>query len=99
MSYDPVAADALLAAIGPRPDWQRWAACRGADAELFFPPRRGSAVAAKAICARCPVAAECADYALAFPPERLAGVWGGLAMGDRQEIRSQRRGGGRGRAA
>ena len=52
-------------------DWQEHGACRSADPTLFFHPQneRGSArrsrdLAAKAVCASCPVRIECADYAV-----------------------------------
>jgi WhiB family redox-sensing transcriptional regulator len=40
------------------------AACQDADPEIFFPERCHDARAAKAVCARCPVASECLEYAL-----------------------------------
>jgi len=46
-------------------EWRSRAACLGADPELFFPAAEGGPVydaqvaAAKAMCARCPVTAEC----------------------------------------
>ncbi len=73
---------------------QRWrdrAACRGADPGLFFPPGdagRNAAKAAKAICAGCPVTAECLRHALSFP-ER-SGVWAGLAERERRGMRPGR---------
>ena len=52
-------------------DWQAVGACREADPDLFFHPQneRGLARlrrdrAAKAVCARCKVRIECADYAI-----------------------------------
>lgn len=70
--------------------WMAAAACRGADTALFFPsPGTGqgarSAVAvadAKAICAGCPVAGECLDYAIAT--DQRFGVWGGLTTHERR---------------
>jgi WhiB family redox-sensing transcriptional regulator len=60
--------------------WQSDAACRGEDLVLFFgpdgeraPEREVRERKAKAICAGCPVARECLEYALARP-ERY-GVW------------------------
>ena len=60
--------------------WRDKAACRGADPDLFFPPEKGGkaqARKAKAICAPCPVKAEC--LAIAGP----YGIWGGTAEGER----------------
>ena len=62
---------------GPNADlweWQLRGACRGEDSSLFFHPEgeRGPAraareVAAKAVCARCPVVDPCRRHALADP--------------------------------
>lgn len=66
----------------PRPDWN-WsdsALCRGEDLVLFFgpdgerqPERDIRERKAKAICAQCPVAGPCLDYALARPEKY--GIW------------------------
>jgi WhiB family redox-sensing transcriptional regulator len=53
-------------------------ACRDADARLFFPEPGESDAQAKAICAVCPVWAECLAVALANG-ERY-GVWGGVNL-------------------
>jgi hypothetical protein len=53
-------------------------ACRDADPGLFFPQPGESADAAIAICAGCPVRAECLELALAYG-ERF-GVWGGVDL-------------------
>jgi WhiB family redox-sensing transcriptional regulator len=62
------------------------------DPELFFPvgddgPAVVQAEQAKAICARCPVVAECLSFALMAAPE---GVAGGLTVEERRGLRSQR---------
>ena len=72
--------------------WHENAACRepGIDPELFFPVgESGPAIpqirAAKAVCARCPVIAECRSYALrAGEPD---GIWGGLTTTERSRAR------------
>jgi WhiB family redox-sensing transcriptional regulator len=71
--------------------WRTEAACRGAAMSLFFPdPGADVAVReAKAICARCPVMAECRAHALRSPGER--GIWGGLTEQDRHKARQERR--------
>lgn len=63
-------------------DFRDFAACRGLDPEIFFPvgtpgaPAYDRAVAeAKAVCARCPVRAECLLFALDEGIE--FGVFGG----------------------
>jgi hypothetical protein len=65
----------LLAELVNRPAWHRRAACRGLGNDEFFPGRRQSTDAAKAICGVREVQAEC--LASALGDERTAGVWGG----------------------
>ena len=64
-------------------DWQLEGACRGVSPEAFFHPegergprRRNRDAAAKAVCAACPVLAECRSHALQV--REPYGVWGGL---------------------
>lgn len=69
-----------------RMEWLRRAACVGEDPELFFPigtegPALRDIAAAKRVCARCPVAVECLDYALGSG--QLSGVWGGTHEDER----------------
>lgn len=61
--------------------WTDHAICRGADPDLFFPIGYSAPVlqaqedAAKAICANCPVKADCLAWALKVgEPD---GIWGG----------------------
>jgi WhiB family transcriptional regulator, redox-sensing transcriptional regulator len=65
------------------------ARCRGLDPYLFFPlpgPAMAPAMAAAmAICAMCPVAEECLEYALA--EVEIIGVWGGTSARERLRIR------------
>ena len=66
------------------PAWHEKAACRGADPDLFFPSEEGGkaqAWKAKAICAGCPVRAECLDHAVRHGEHW--GIWGGTAPGER----------------
>ena len=69
-------------------EWQLDAACAGMDVSQFYGPdnERGMAVArrerqAKAICARCPVIAECLKQAL--DTNEPYGVWGGMTADER----------------
>jgi WhiB family redox-sensing transcriptional regulator len=79
----------VLATFDPLPDepsdWQERALCAQTDPEAFFPEKGGSTKEAKRICSRCPVRAECLDYALAHD-ERF-GVWGGLSERERRHLR------------
>jgi WhiB family transcriptional regulator, redox-sensing transcriptional regulator len=75
--------------------WQDRAACRGADALLFFgpdgEPRREREIReakAKAICAACPVRAQCLNYALGNSIKH--GIWGGLDEEERARERRRR---------
>jgi WhiB family redox-sensing transcriptional regulator len=43
--------------------WRSDAACRGHDVAMFFPERNAPTEPALAICATCPVRAECLDAA------------------------------------
>ncbi len=72
---------------------------RRPDAELWFPQDRAGSAGrapitdygpARAICARCPVAAECLDYAIRA--DEGHGLWGGKTPAERDEIRRRRRG-------
>ena len=75
---------------GPdRPDdWREQAECKDDPIpDLWFVPpgdRHGIA-AAKAICRRCPVAAECLAEAMADPS--IVGVWGGTGENERAKLR------------
>lgn len=67
------------------PDWRESALCAQSDPEAFFPEGHGSTRAAKRVCARCEVRAECLDYALT--EDIRGGVWGGLSEGERDRLR------------
>lgn len=76
--------------------WQEDAACRTEDPDLFFPEHAGARhptsdwryAAAKAVCARCPMTAECLGFALSRN-ERF-GVWGNTVPADRERMRRER---------
>jgi len=76
--------------------WQNDAACREVDASLFFHPEgeRGAArqarlEAAREVCGRCAVRAECLAWALERPEPY--GIWGGLDEDERQELLTRQR--------
>jgi WhiB family transcriptional regulator, redox-sensing transcriptional regulator len=71
--------------------WIDRAACRadGVDPDLFFPVSESGlgarqVAAAKAVCAKCPVAADCLAWALRGEP---AGIWGGTTPDERRALR------------
>jgi len=76
----------------PQP-WMADAACAhlnlpAAEVDrLFFPQRHESVERGKAICAGCPVRAECLDYALTT--RQTFGIWGGTSERQRREMRRE----------
>ena len=60
------------------------ASCKGVDTVVFFPVSDTFAGEAKAICAECPVAEKCLDYAIAT--HQSDGVWGGLTAVERHRL-------------
>lgn len=71
--------------------WRSRARCQDLDSALFFSPdgergptRRRRERAAKAVCARCPVQAQCAAFAVAN--HEPYGVWGGLTETEREAL-------------
>jgi WhiB family redox-sensing transcriptional regulator len=79
-------------------DWQLQGACRGAEQSVFFAPDSGKEerrdrlrrlVAAKRVCAQCPVREPCRSYAL--ENEEEFGVWGGLSEVERRDLIAERR--------
>lgn len=71
-----------------RPLWQKSAACRGMDPDIFYPERGASTKEAKSVCATCPVRQQCLDYAL-MNGEKF-GIWGGMSERERRAIRRER---------
>jgi Transcription factor WhiB len=71
-------------------DWLDRAACRnrtdGVNIDTFFPERGGDFSAPKAICATCPVTAECMEWGL----REKYGVFGGTSERQRRKIRHDR---------
>lgn len=73
-----------MSGIG-RAKWLEQARCVG-QLELFYPaPGTRGARKAKAICAQCPVRAQCLEWAMESG-ERF-GVWGGLSERERVVLR------------
>jgi WhiB family redox-sensing transcriptional regulator len=78
--------------------WQLRAACRGPQAEIFFPPAHAERKEeklqredrAKSICQSCVVRAECLDYAIRIHEPH--GIWGGLNEMERKQMTDRRAG-------
>lgn len=76
----------------PREHWSERALCSQIHADVFFPerddddatPRAEKVSTAKAVCALCPVRAQCLQAAL-DSNERF-GVWGGLTTHERDRL-------------
>ncbi len=76
--------------LPPLQQWRAKAACKGLDAQLFFPEDDSDALATvKQVCAGCDVQDICLSYALAN--KEKAGVWGGATERERRRIIRQRR--------
>ncbi|MCO1659213.1 WhiB family transcriptional regulator [Pseudonocardia sp. S2-4] len=74
-------------------DWRQWAECQDVDPDLFFPSSESGlaydaqVAAAKAVCARCPVQAQCLAEALVRLPY---GIAGGLTEHERRRLAHRR---------
>ena len=70
--------------------WRDLAACSGYDTDLFFDHRRQKE--AREVCARCPVMAECLDYAMTtkWQGYPTAGIWGGTGKMQRRGMKRRR---------
>ena len=69
--------------------WMTDAACRGHDADLWYPTAGLPSAYALAICNACPVQQRCAEYAEVHRERH--GVWGGMNAEQRNR-RVRRRG-------
>ena len=87
----PVDGDADQAAV----NWRDHAACKSCSPELFFPAGTTGAafdeiVAAKAVCAVCPVQTACLRFALRT--NQAYGIWGGTTEDERAVMKRLSRG-------
>ena len=81
-----------MSAIALITTWESRALCRDVDTDCFIPPlreeteaeRQSRELAAKHVCAVCPVRRECLDYALRV--REPIGIWGGLNEGERRAL-------------
>ena len=61
------------------------ALCAQTDPEMFFPEKGGNLRPARAVCAACPVTAECLELWRSLPPNQAVyGVWGGRSSRERR---------------
>lgn len=74
--------DALAAPILEERPWAVFAACREADADLFFGSSRNAELSALAVCEICTVVDDCLEHALETR-ERF-GTWGGMTEEQRK---------------
>ncbi|MFN2607826.1 MAG: WhiB family transcriptional regulator [Acidimicrobiales bacterium] len=88
VGLDPPNGAGLRSLFPPRPAWMAKAACRGPlpPGAAFFPAKGQKPAGAKAVCARCPVTAECLAYAMA--DVELVGTWGGTTAAERRALRA-----------
>ena len=70
--------------IPARPAWMARATCRGRSDVNFFPSNDEPGIAARGVCAGCPVREPCLAYAVA---EDLEGVWAGTSKRERRAMR------------
>ena len=68
--------------------WFASAACRGLPSDIFFVDAGKPTGEALAICERCPVQAQCLDYAL--ERNEVFGVWGGYSQRELRLLRRER---------
>ena len=75
--------------------WHARAACAGAPADVFFPPKGGTGVDARRICATCPVRLPCLAYALDVEGDggfrQRHGIYGGLTPTERIKLNRRKR--------
>ena len=73
-----------LEALGDAEAWRANAACRGLSPQLMFTERAEGTAQAKALCATCPVKAECLEAGM----NEHFGIWGGLSEKQRKKLRN-----------
>jgi WhiB family redox-sensing transcriptional regulator len=70
-------------------EWMARGSCKDVPPSTFFPSDGTGVDAAKKICAGCPVATACLEYALRNRIDH--GVWGGASERERRRILRARR--------
>jgi WhiB family redox-sensing transcriptional regulator len=91
LQWSEGAAEPVLAVLAgeDRAEWRDFALCAEADPEAFFPEKGGSTKDAKKVCRRCPVTAECLEFAL--DRNERCGIYGGKSERERRKILRDRR--------
>lgn len=84
-----MSAAAALTDLLPTGGWQTDAACKDADAEMFFSNDENDREAALTLCSGCPVRMECLEHALAT--RESYGIWGGTDEHERKRLIRRRR--------
>jgi WhiB family redox-sensing transcriptional regulator len=93
-----VAIEGVMITYMEERSWREYAACRGPQARMFFPPSRPEKreekarreLDAKSICAECRVQPECLSYAIRIREPH--GIWGGLNEVERRRLLSREAG-------
>lgn len=75
--------------MNPPASWAMLAACASQDPDVWFAADLAIVIAAKAVCAACPVRAEC--LAEALDRGETEGIWGGLTAEERAQLLAGRR--------
>jgi WhiB family redox-sensing transcriptional regulator len=70
-------------------DWMARGKCKEVAPDIFFPSDGMGVQVAQRICAECPVAQQCLEYALEHHIDH--GVWGGCSERERRRILRRRR--------
>jgi WhiB family transcriptional regulator, redox-sensing transcriptional regulator len=70
-------------------DWMARGKCKEVAPDIFFPSDGMGVQVAQRICAQCPVASACLEYALEHHIDH--GVWGGCSERERRRILRRRR--------
>ena len=70
-------------------DWMARGKCKDVAPDVFFPNDGMGVISAQRICAECPVAQPCLEYALENHIDH--GVWGGASERERRRILRRRR--------
>lgn len=83
----PVREATPLKTEGTDQDWRAYGLCSQSDPDLWFAVGAMEHKAAKTICRKCPVRAQCLSYAMDEPVDH--GIWGGLTERERRRARRQ----------